>query len=251
MRREITRYALPRLTLRFTKLYPAETPAQCETATMALRTGTVPRTTVTKGFTMDEHKPNANQPAATDTTRAAADTTPATTGTARAASANRRSLFKRLGIATLIGGLAAGIGFKAFAGGHGCHARGGFMAGSVDPAAMNERLERMLKHLYVEIDATEAQKQKLGPILKQAANDLLPLRGKMHAARTQATELLTRDSIDRAALETLRAEQLQQADLASRRISQALADAAEVLTPAQRKQLAARIEHHRRGWHQG
>jgi periplasmic protein CpxP/Spy len=192
----------------------------------------------TKGFTMDEHQPNENQPAATDTTPAAG--------------ANRRRLFKRLGIATLIGGIAAGIGFKSFAGGgHGCHARGGFMAGSFDPAAMDERLERMLKHLYVEIDATEAQKQKLGPILKQAASDLLPLRAKMQAARIEATQLLTRDSIDRAALETLRAEQLQQAEAASKRISQALADAAEVLTPAQRKQLAARMERHRRGWQQG
>lgn len=219
---------------------------------------------------MDEH--NANQPAATGTTRAATNTTPAATDTARAATdtttaasgtaaaatdtttaagTTRRRLFKRLGIATLIGGLAAGIGFKAFAGGHGCHGRGGFMAGNLDPAAMDERLERMLKHLYVEIDATEAQKQKLGPILKQAANELLPLRGKMQAARTQATELLTRDSIDRAALETLRAEQLQQADAASRRVAQALADVAEVLTPAQRKQVAARMERHRRGWHQG
>jgi periplasmic protein CpxP/Spy len=183
---------------------------------------------------MDEHQPDTNQPAATDTTPTAG--------------ANRRRLFKRLGIATLIGGLASGIGFKAFAaGGHGCHARGGFMGGSLDAAAVDERLERMLKHLYVEIDATEAQKQKLGPILKQAANDLLPLRGKMRAARTQAMELLTRDSIDRAALETLRAEQLQQAELASKRFSQALADAAEVLTPAQRKQLAARMERHRHG----
>ena len=194
---------------------------------------------------MDEHQAGTNQPAATDTAPAATDTTPT-------AGANRRRLFKRLGIATLIGGLASGIGFKAFAGGgHGCHARGGFMAGSLDPAAMDERLERMLKHMYVEIDATEAQKQKLGPILKQAANDLLPLRGKMRAARTQATELLTRDSIDRGALETLRAEQLQQAEQASKRFSQALADAAEVLTPAQRKQLVARMESHRHGWQRG
>lgn len=186
---------------------------------------------------MDKHTPNANEPATAAATTAAAP--------------NRRRLFKRLGIATLIGGLAAGIGFKAFAGGHGCHARGGFMAGNFDPAEMDTRIERMLKHLYVEIDATEAQKQQLGPILKQAASDLLPLRGKMRAARTEAMELLTRDSIDRAAIETLRADQLQQAEVASKRFSQALADVAEVLTPAQRKQLAARLERHRRGWQQG
>jgi protein CpxP len=154
----------------------------------------------------------------------------------------RRRFFKRAAIATLIGGIAAGIGIKAFA--HG----GGFMDGPLDPAAVDEHLERMLKHLYVEIDATDEQKERLGPIVKQAAKDLLPLRKKMRAARTQAIELLTRDTIDRSAIEALRAGQLQLAEQASRRIAQSLADVAEVLTPAQRKELAARIERHRRGW---
>ena len=168
-------------------------------------------------------------------------------------SGNRRRFFKRAAIATLIGGIAAGIGIKAFAhgGGYGGWHRGGFAAGPLDPAAVDEHLERMLKHLYVEIDATEEQKQRLAPIVKQAAKDLLPLREKMQAARKQAIELLTRDTIDRGAIEALRAEQLQLAEQASRRIAQSLADAAEVLTPAQRKELAARVEKHRRGWRHG
>jgi len=162
----------------------------------------------------------------------------------------RRRFFKRAAIATLIGGIAAGIGIKAFAHGPGGWHRGGFMAGPLDPAQVDEHLERMLKHLYVEIDATDEQKQKLAPIVKQAAKDLLPLREKMQGARKQAVELLTGDTIDRAAIEALRAEHLQLAEQASRRIAQALADAAEVLTPAQRKELAARVEKHRRGsWH--
>ena len=160
----------------------------------------------------------------------------------------RRSFFKRAALATLIAGVAAGIGIKAFAHGGG---RGGFMAGPLDPAKVEERLERMLKHLYVEIDATEEQQQKLAPIVKQAAKDLLPLREKTRGARKKALELLTQDHVDRAAIETLRAGQLQLAEQASRHISQALADAAEVLTPAQRKELAARIERHRRGWYHG
>jgi Spy/CpxP family protein refolding chaperone len=41
------------------------------------------------------------------------------------------------------------------------------------------------------------------------------------------------------------------AEQASRRIVQSLADAAEVLTPAQRKELAARVEKHRHGWRHG
>ena len=98
----------------------------------------------------------------------------------------------------------------------------------------------MLKHLYVEIDATDAQKQQLAPIVKAAAQDLLPLRARFHDARRQAIELLAQPSIDRAALEMLRAEQFNLADQASKRFVQALADVADVLTPAQRKQVAER-----------
>jgi Spy/CpxP family protein refolding chaperone len=168
-------------------------------------------------------------------------------------SGNRRRFFKRAAIATLIGGIAAGIGIKAFAhgGGYGGWHRGGLAAGPLDPAAVDEHLERMLKHLYVEIDATDEQKQRLAPIVKQAAEDLLPLREKMQAARKRAIELLTRDTIDRGAIEGLRADQVQLAEQASRRIAQSLVDAAEVLTPAQRKELAARMEKHRRGWRHG
>ena len=42
----------------------------------------------------------------------------------------------------------------------------------------------------MEIDATDEQKQRLEPIVKQAVKDLLPVREKAHAARKQAVELL-------------------------------------------------------------
>ncbi len=153
----------------------------------------------------------------------------------------RRRFFRWAAIATLIAGVATGLGVKAFAHGPGGWHRGGFMGAELDPAALDQRLERMLKHLYVEIDATEAQKHQLAPIVKAAAGDLLPLRGRMHEARRQAVELLSRETIDRAALETLRIDQLQLAEQASQRFVQALADVADVLTPEQRKQLAERI----------
>ena len=163
----------------------------------------------------------------------------------------RRRFVRRMAIATVIAGLASGIGITAFAqgGGHGGWHRGGFMGAALDPAMVDERLDRMLKHLYVEIDATDAQKQQLAPIVKGAARDLLPVRAKIHDARRQAVELLSRESVDRAALETLRADQLRLAEQASMRFAQALADVADVLTPEQRKQLAERIGrwHGRRG----
>lgn len=162
----------------------------------------------------------------------------------------RRRFFRRAAVATLIAGVATGIGMKAFAhAGFGGWHRGGFLSGPVDPARLDEHLERMLKHFSVEIDATDAQRQKLAPIVKGAARDLLPLRTQFHDARRQAVELLSRDSVDRAALESLRESQLRLADQASRRFTQALADVADVLTPEQRKQLAERIGrwHGRRG----
>jgi Spy/CpxP family protein refolding chaperone len=143
---------------------------------------------------------------------------------------------RRITLATLVGGLAAGAGFQAFA-----H-RGARAHGPMD-------IERMLKHFYVEIDATEAQKQRLDPIVKQAARDLQPLHESFHAGRREALELLTGDRVDPAALEAFRAKQLQLADEASRRLTRAIAEAAEVLTPAQRKDLAAHLARRHGRWH--
>ena len=125
------------------------------------------------------------------------------------------------------------------------HAHGGWRRG--EPLS-EPQLDRMLRHLYVEIDATEEQKQRLAPIVKEAAKDLAPLREKFRATRTQAIELFTQDRIDPAAIESLRAEKLRLADEASRRFSRALSEAAEVLTPEQRKSLAQRFERHRHRW---
>lgn len=151
--------------------------------------------------------------------------------------------FRRIALATLVGGAAAGIGFRAF--GH-----GGFRGhGPIDPADVDKHLDRMLKHFYVEIDATEEQKRRLEPIVKQAARELMPVREQFHAGRREAIELLTRERIDANAIEALRARQLSLGNEASRRLTRALAEAAEVLTPAQRKDLAAHLARRRWGHH--
>jgi protein CpxP len=179
------------------------------------------------------------------------DTTETPQSPATPADSPRRRFFQRAAITTVIATAVSGIGLAALAHGHG--PRGwhpaGFMGGPIDPAGMDERLDRMLKHLYVEVDATEAQKQQLASIVKAAARDLLPVRDRMREARQQAVTLLSQPTVDRAALEALRAGQLQLAEQASRRLTQALADVADVLTPEQRKQLAERAArwHGRRG----
>jgi len=57
------------------------------------------------------------------------------------------------------------------------------------------------------------------------------------AARTTARDLLTQQTIDRAAIEKLRVDQIAVHDAASKRLVQAVADAAEALTPEQRRKL--------------
>src|SRR5213083_970249 len=155
----------------------------------------------------------------------------------------RRRFFRRAAIATVVAGLASGIGLKVFAqgGGHGGWYRGGFMGAPLDPATLDEHLDRMLRHLYVEIDATDAQKQQLAPVVKAAAADLLPLHAKIHDTRRQAVALLSQASVDRAALENLRDEKIKLVEQGSRRLTQALADVADVLTPEQKRQLAEHV----------
>lgn len=151
---------------------------------------------------------------------------------------------KRFTLAALVGGAAAAASFGAFAQrGHARHHE------PMDPAKFEQHLERRLKHLYVEIDATEEQKQRLEPIVKDAARELAPLRRNLHAARGEALKLLSQDRVDAGALETLRARQIQLADEASRRVTRALVDASEVLNPEQRRKLAAHFTHQRRWRH--
>jgi len=146
---------------------------------------------------------------------------------------------RRATLAALAGVLAAAASFSAFA------QRGRGPHGPIDPAQLEQRLDRMLQHLYVEIEATEEQKQRLDPIVRQAVKELAPLRRNLHAARQEAIGLLGQERVDAAAFEALRAKQIQLTDGASRTVSRALLDAADVLNPAQRKRLAAHLASHR------
>ena len=115
---------------------------------------------------------------------------------------------------------------------------GGFMGGPLTPAQIDDRIDRMTKHMAIELDATADQQAKIAGIAKSAVADLRAMREKAQAARTQAITLLTAPTIDRTAIERLRAEQIALADTASKRIAQALADASEVLNPEQRKKVS-------------
>ena len=154
------------------------------------------------------------------------------------------------GVFFLLIALAAGF-VGGYAGRSFAHGAGNLMSETLDPARMDEHVERMVKHFAVEVDATPEQKDKLTAIAKGAARDLAPTAGKIRNARRQAIDLMGAQTVDRAAIENLRAEQFALMDAGSKRLTQALADAADVLTPAQRRKLAERAEHFGHRFHHG
>ena len=162
-----------------------------------------------------------------------------------AATPSLHRLFNRHTLAAFVAGaaLVGGVGVFASAEGMSDWHHGMMMGGTPSAADVSNHVNHALKHFYVEIDATDAQKAQIDPLVKQAVNDLLPLHSQLRAAHTQAIQALTQPTVDRSSLETARAEHLQLADQASKRITQLMADVGDVLTPAQRTALADRLQH--------
>jgi periplasmic protein CpxP/Spy len=124
----------------------------------------------------------------------------------------------------------------------------GAPAGRRDPAAM---AERRIDGLIKLVNGTPEQKTKLLALAQAAMADMKPLREQLMAARKRGMELLSAASIDRGAIDKLRGEQIQLMDGISRRMSAHMMDAAEVLTPAQRTQVAEKMKSRgegRGGW---
>jgi protein CpxP len=123
-----------------------------------------------------------------------------------------------------------------------------------DPAFAEERADKMVRHLAIEIDATADQQEKLRAIVRSAVQDLVPFREKMMNLRSRGRELLLQSTVDRSAIESVRSEQVALFDQASRRIAQALGDAASVLNADQRRKIADRMDAARSRfgwWHRG
>jgi Spy/CpxP family protein refolding chaperone len=162
----------------------------------------------------------------------------------------RKSRWRRITLAALIGSLTAGIGATAFAHGGpsgGFGPRGWHMgpAGQMDPEAMKRRIDASVRWMLADINATEAQRTQIAGIVEATTKEMAPLREKHREARRAVMELLAKPSVDRAAIEAIRAQEIQSADAMSRRFVQSLADVAEVLTPEQRAQLAEKMKSRR------
>ncbi|NLD55828.1 MAG: periplasmic heavy metal sensor [Burkholderiaceae bacterium] len=126
---------------------------------------------------------------------------------------------------------------------HHYHHRHGEMRGrGFSAERMGERIDRMAYRLVRSVDGTPEQEIKIREIARTAAKEVAELRKQGRELRKQGMDLLKAPSIDRAAIESLRGQQMALQDSISKRMSTAFADAAEVLTPEQRVKLAERAE---------
>jgi protein CpxP len=159
----------------------------------------------------------------------------------------KRRWLRRTLIGVLLVGLGAVGGF-----GIGAHSASAWLWHGVgyhrlDPDRAAARIDYRVERVLSRVDATAEQKQKVSAIAKTAVSDLAALGVNPWELRSQFVTLLQADTIDPAAFETLRAEQVSKIDTGSKRIVQAMTEAAAVLTPEQRRQLT---EHwNRRFWH--
>lgn len=134
---------------------------------------------------------------------------------------------RKIIIGTLAVAVAAGAGAYAFASNDGW-GRHKFIRGY-----MEYRLDQMLSDAGVSDD----QKSKVKAIVTTTIDEVRPDREARKAMRDEIIKLIEAPTIDRNAIEALRAKQMAQFEERSKAIAKAVADAAEILTPDQRKKL--------------
>jgi periplasmic protein CpxP/Spy len=122
-----------------------------------------------------------------------------------------------------------------------------------DPAAREQRMERGIRHLAVEIDATAEQQAALIELASGTIKDLHAFRDMMRDDAGELASLLTAATVDRNAIEAFRLEKMAELDKLTSQLVDVAAKAGEILTPEQRTKIAAFFEERRehRGMRRG
>ncbi len=115
---------------------------------------------------------------------------------------------------------------------------------------MGQRMvERRTSHLLDAIEATPEQRSKIMAIAKAAHKDIAPLREQQREDRKRARELMLAPTIDATAIEKIRQDQSKRQDQMSLRRTSAMLESMQLLNPAQRTQLAERMQRRPGGAH--
>ena len=126
--------------------------------------------------------------------------------------------------------------FAMHAGGHDSMMMG--MHGGHSPEEMHRHVDKVL----TEAGASEAQKQQIHAIMKDAMDAEHADMKRFHDSVHQMKTLLTAEAIDEAAIAKLREQQDQLMLATSHRLSDTMLAVAKVLNPAQRAKLGAEID---------
>jgi Spy/CpxP family protein refolding chaperone len=156
--------------------------------------------------------------------------------------ARRRVFWLGVVAASLAAAVASAI---AVGGSHEARAMRGFFGrdhgwhrhGLADREQAREHAELAAEWLLRSVDASDEQQARVREIVGASAGALAPLAEQHRAHHAALIELLGQETIDRGALESLRAQELALADQASRTLTAGIADVAETLTAEQRAEL--------------
>ena len=137
--------------------------------------------------------------------------------------------------AALVFGLALGAGGFALA------------AGGLDRMGWGHGprlafVQRAVSHALDSIGASAEQEAKVRDIIAARFADVAPDPKEHAAMRKQALDLLAAPTIDRAAVEKLRADVVERFDAKSKAVVGAILEIADQLTPAQRSELSTQLE---------
>jgi Spy/CpxP family protein refolding chaperone len=138
----------------------------------------------------------------------------------------RRKSLTTMMAALLAGSIAATAGGVAFAKSDGQ---------AFDPAKFQQRIEKRVDKALGSTDATADQKKKVTEILQTAFKDMKGFHGQRVENRKAMEAAMQAPTIDAAKIEQIRAEQMKIADASSKRFTQALVDAGNVLNASQRQ----------------
>jgi len=153
----------------------------------------------------------------------------------------RRKSLTTMMAALLAGSIAATAGGVAFAKTDGQ---------AFDPAKFQQRIEKRVDKALGSTDATTDQKKKVAEILQAAFKDMKGFHAQRVENRKAMEAAMQAPTIDPARIEQVRAEQMKIADASSKRFTQALVDAGNVLNTMQR-QAFFKTWNERNGRHRG
>ncbi|MDH5509847.1 MAG: periplasmic heavy metal sensor [Nitrospinota bacterium] len=145
-------------------------------------------------------------------------------------------------IAVAVGALVVAVGAATGKPGFGGHMGHWGHHGATTQEDMQDFSEFFVKRFSRRIDATDTQKAAIQKEFDSVIPKIMDLRERKNAAHKKVIAALGGETVDRAALEQARREAAALAEEAFGVVLQTTINAAEILTPAQRKELVAHIE---------